>query len=232
MFPSHDRRWTTPTAIQHGDVIGRPARFRGHDGSTFPATRGEIRGQARGNWSTGSHGTELVFSTTPSGTTSMQDMLMVNQAGTDLLYGKYNISGSPHIHTLSEISGSREVLTSNRTYYVRTDGSDSNDGLTDSSGGAFLTIQKAVDVVAALDISVYDVTIQVKDGTYTGAVILEAPLVGSGKLTIQGNSGTPSNVLISVTSNNAFTADLGAIVTIKDLKIVTTTSGHHLRTGS
>jgi hypothetical protein len=62
----------------------------------------------------------------------------------------------------------REQLTSNRTYYVRTDGSDSNDGLTDSSGGAFLTIQHAVDVVSGLDHSIYKSTIYVRNGTYAG----------------------------------------------------------------
>src|SRR4029079_13907135 len=60
--------------------------------------------------------------------------------------------------------GGREALTAHRTYYVRANGSDSNNALANTSGGAFLTIQKAIDVVAALDLSIYDVAIRVADG--------------------------------------------------------------------
>ena len=123
----------------------------------------------------------------------------------------------------------REFLAADRTYYVRADGSNGNTGLVDSSGGAFLTIQKAVDVmVGTLDLAGFTVTIQVKDGTFTGPTLFSAPWSGGGAVTIQGNSGTPANVLISTTGANAFsnTGVLPGILTIKDLKIVTTTSGY------
>lgn len=126
----------------------------------------------------------------------------------------------------------RERLTAARTYYVRTDGSDSNNGLANTSGGAFLTIQKAVDTTASLDCNFKDVTIQIADGTYTGAVAMKQ-LLAPGAFTIQGNSGTPANVLISTTSSNAVVNQIGGLtLIIKDLKIATTTSGTGLFAGS
>ena len=82
----------------------------------------------------------------------------------------------------------RETLAANRTYYVRTDGSDSNDGLTNSSGGAFLTIQHAVNVARALDLAIYTVTIQVGAGTFAENVSI-GPLVGG------ANTATPLIIL-------------------------------------
>jgi len=100
-------------------------------------------------------------------------------------------------------SGGRELLTSNRTYYVRTDGSDSNTGLTNTSGGAFLTVQKAVDTAATLDLGIYDITIQIADGTYVGSVLLKS-IIGSGSITIQGNLTTPANVILNRSANGVF----------------------------
>lgn len=114
-------------------------------------------------------------------------------------------------------AGGREVLTADRTYYVRTDGSDSNNGLANTSGGAFLTIQKAINVVAALDISIYNVTIQVAAGTYTGTVTVNGPWVGKGTVTLSGDTTTPSNVLIS-TSGSCITVQSGATLSIKGFK--------------
>lgn len=87
----------------------------------------------------------------------------------------------------------REKLTASRTYYVRTDGSDSNDGLANTSGGAFLTIQKAIDATSALDNGGFDITIQVGAGTFVGHCVLKS-LIGSGAAKIVG-SGTTSTTL-------------------------------------
>jgi len=126
------------------------------------------------------------------------------------------------------VSGLREVLAANRTYYVRSDGSDTNTGLANSSGGAFATIQKAVDVVAALDLSIYNVTIQVGDGTWSAAAEVSAPWVGAGSVTILGNVATPANAIWSVTSGNCLTATNGGRVRVSGFEFRTTTSGNCL----
>jgi hypothetical protein len=121
---------------------------------------------------------------------------------------------------------SRERLTAHRTYYVRTDGSDANAGLADDAAGAFLTIQKAVDVIAEqVDLAGFNVTIQVRDGTYAAPVLAEVPWVGDGTVTIQGNNATPGNVIVSATSADAVKAMGGAVLLVRDLEVRTTTSG-------
>ena len=135
--------------------------------------------------------------------------------------------------TMTALQGAsiRERLTANRTYYVRTDGSDSNNGLANTSGGAFLTIQKAVDVVCGtLDTAIYTVTIQVADGTYTTAIQAKS-YVGGGAIEIVGNAGTPTNVVINTTSSTCFTNTCGAAYTLKYMKLTTTTSGNCIYCG-
>jgi hypothetical protein len=94
----------------------------------------------------------------------------------------------------------REILTSDRDYYVRTDGNDANSGLVNSAGGAFLTIQKAINVAAALDLSIYNVVIHVGDGTYNSAAIQLKTCVGAGSVTIRGNNTTWANVVVNQNS--------------------------------
>lgn len=115
------------------------------------------------------------------------------------------ISGEWGVGTDNTGGGSgRELLTGNRTYYVRTDGSNSNDGLANTSGGAFLTLQKAYDVASTLDFGGFSVTIQVGAGTYntttTTNILAEKPWVGGGALIIRGDTSTPSNCILQTTT--------------------------------
>lgn len=122
-------------------------------------------------------------------------------------------------------SAAREVLTANRTYYVRTDGSDSNTGLADTSGGAFLTIAKAISVVAALDLSIYNVTISCQTGvTWNVSLTFSGKKVGTGTVTLQGNGGT-------LNSTTCVTAQSGAEVTVSGFTLVASVTGLNALTG-
>lgn len=127
--------------------------------------------------------------------------------------------------------GLREVLTADRTYYVRTDGSDSNSGLVNSAIGAFLTIQKASDTIAnTIDLNKFNVTIQVVAGTYTGAITFNRPWTGTGVVTLQGDTVTPTNILLNVTGD-AITVSSGCRVTVQGFKIQATSTCFNVTNG-
>ena len=112
--------------------------------------------------------------------------------------------------------GLREVLTANRTYYVSTTGSDSNDGL--SAGAPLATLVKAVDLCYSIDPNGYVVTIQLADGNYTAGVAVNRPLVGGGALYITGNVADPSAVTIT-TPSDVIALYNGTRVEAKGLKL-------------
>lgn len=107
-------------------------------------------------------------------------------------------------------SYTRTRLSGNVTLYVATTGNDSNTGLT--IGSPFLTIQKAVDVAYANYIVPFGftVTIQMADGTYSlsSAVTIRSDMLGTGittrHLIINGNSGTPANVIVQNSTSHCF----------------------------
>lgn len=135
-----------------------------------------------------------------------------------------------------DIGGIRERLTANRTYYIRTDGSDANSGLLNTVGGAFLTLQKAFDTVAnSIDFAGNVVTIQLADGTYT--VSTGSPSLGRtvgqstrSHLVLKGNLGTPANVVLNSisASSSALIVSQGARITVQDLKLQSGSGGRCL----
>jgi hypothetical protein len=101
-------------------------------------------------------------------------------------------------HFRGSAGGKRELLTANLTLYVRMDGSDANNGRVNSPSGAVQSVQKAIDLAAALDSGIYDVTIQIGAGTYDmpNNWLSAKTMVGFGSITILGDEGTPANVII------------------------------------
>lgn len=75
-------------------------------------------------------------------------------------------------------------LSFGATYYVRTDGNNSNTGLTDSSGGAWLTVQKAANVMAAGDTTI------VGNGTFPEIVITKTNGTSGSPVTFRGSGST------------------------------------------
>jgi len=160
----------------------------------------------------------------------------LKQAATDTATGVVELATTTEAQTGTDTSravtpaglraATREKLTANRTYYVRTDGSNSNDGLADTSGGAFLTVQKAIDVTYTLDLGGFTVTIQVGNGTYTTNLTADKPFVG-GNVQLQGDTTTPSNVVIS-TTGTGLTASNKAVIYIKGFKFVNASSGYSI----
>ena len=135
----------------------------------------------------------------------------------------------------------RERLTAPRSYYVRSDGSDSNTGLSDSSNGAFLTLQHAVNQALTLDNGPYDVTLDIGAGSYGEDLQIAGGLPGSGVLRIIGDTTNPAAVSLNritcrsgarvnlagleLTGLDALVAESGAWVELADLRLAGSGAG-------
>jgi Protein of unknown function (DUF1565) len=104
-------------------------------------------------------------------------------------------------------ANTREILTSDRTYYVSTTGQDTADGLT----APFRTIQKAIDTVAQLDLSIFNAIIQCASGTYTSGAVVRGPFVGFGRVILRGNLATPSLCFINSAESGVICENGGSI---------------------
>lgn len=192
--------------------------------SLGPRTRRRRRLRFTGNLTLTHNATSLILPGGANITTAANDIAIVESDAS----GNWRVIS----YTKAASGPARETLNAARTYYVATTGSDSaNTGLT--VGSPFATIQKAYDtIVSTLDTGGFAVTIQIADsGSNYGAISVSKGWTGGGPITVQGNSSVPSNVVINPTGANAIevTTVLPNTLTVKDLKLQTTTSGDAIR---
>ncbi len=141
---------------------------------------------------------------------------------------KVAFSAAPQVGATIFPADVRDKLTAARSYFVNGGtGSDSNSGL--ASGAAFATLQKAADTIAALDIATFNVTVNVADGTYTGGVVFNGPILGTGTVSFVGNTTTPANCFLNLTNAYGFQVNNGAAVTLSGFKIACASNGSALR---
>lgn len=99
-----------------------------------------------------------------------------------------------------------QISSSGTYFWVATTGSDTtNNGK--SVGAPFLTLQKAIDEASKVDVGIYNLTIQVADGTYTENVSFRNYRSAGGVLVLKGNSSTPANCIIQAASGSVITAE-------------------------
>lgn len=127
-----------------------------------------------------------------------------------------------------------QQIATNPILYVRTDGSDSNNGLTNSPGGAFLTPAAALAAGNnQYNFATSGLTIQLGNpGTYTCPIAIPQ---GSGTITIKGDTGAQANYVlngqVNSGSNSALSANGFAVLT--GLTVLnTSTSQHCISVGS
>jgi hypothetical protein len=141
------------------------------------------------------------------------------------------LSGTNFDTAWAALPARNPILTADVDLYVRRDGSDSNTGTTNTAGGAFLTKQKAMDVISLIyDNGGFTVFVHVNDdggSPYTGGVNVRT-WVGGGIIHFIGNTTTPGNCKITVTGGNIFDASFGVIpgiVRFTGFQLKTITSG-------
>lgn len=119
--------------------------------------------------------------------------------------------GGAAINTTGSVTGS--------PVYSAYTGNNNNSGLSATRSGALLTIQKALDILQASDLSIYQATVQVSDGVFTAGFSLSAAWIGALPVILQGNTTVPSNCFVNCPTGDAFFAEGDASITVLGFKI-------------
>ena len=108
-----------PTATQSGDITGVFGSF-GYGATTFPAaTKAAMRAVASENWTDAAQGLQLIFDTTPNGSTTNTDRMIITSSGnvgigTNTPNSKLEVVGGSITTAFSDIaSASADFTTAN-----------------------------------------------------------------------------------------------------------------------
>jgi hypothetical protein len=132
-----------------------------------------------------------------------------------------NFTAAPQVMITGLADEFRELLVSDRNYYIRSDGSNSNSGLVNSAGGAWLTVDFAMAALASrVDFGGWAVTLNIGAGTFVGTNIRSA-FIGGGTLNIVG-AGSASTTITSSASLAPFECDVAqlTLITLSSMTIV------------
>src|SRR5262245_58991659 len=95
----------------------------------------------------------------------------------------------------------RDYCKTDRVYYVRNDGKDTNNGWNDTKDSAFGTLQGGIEALRnGLDFGGKNIVLQAGAGTYAGVRLADQIPFTGGVLHVRGDESTPSNCLISPSS--------------------------------
>ncbi|TGQ19338.1 hypothetical protein [Mesorhizobium sp. M00.F.Ca.ET.217.01.1.1] len=128
--------------------------------------------------------------TLPTGITAGQDYYAIPTGLTANTFQFSATAGGAAINTSGSTSGTIRLKT----------GSDSGTGLIYSPTDAFLTIQKAVDTAAALDLGIYNAIVLIDAGTYLAGVTPKST-VGAGTVYLRGKSLDLFSTALSTTGS-------------------------------
>lgn len=111
-------------------------------------------------------------------------VLRVSSDGASFLESMRIDSATGRVAFLQGSTAFPERLTADRTYYVRADGDDGNDGM--SAANAFASLRHAVDTSLALDMSLFAVTIDIGAGNFSIGNFFYIDGNGNSRITLAG----------------------------------------------